>query len=896
VWPSALDGYRLIRPLGSGRAVLAHDLLLDRPVVLRFASPLESGSQPADRGWLERARRLAGSSHPSLPRVHRIVKDAPTPYAVIDYVRGPSLEESPARWGDVRLRELGRALAGALAALHRSGLAHGDLRARKIILADGAGPCLVGTRVEPVAGSIEQRQRDEVACLLALLAELAAEPVDRGLEELHARAATGTGLAAEEVEAALGGGEDGTSADPGRNPYRGLLAFGPEHRAIFFGRRDETAAMLARLGATPCLVVAGRSGAGKSSLVRAGLGPVLGDGRLGERARWDVATMVPGRHPVRALHAALAPVLRPVDLEAVAGLSLDAPPLAQVATSRERGLVLLVDQLEEVFTLTSPADRRAFLSVLARWTELAPGLRLVATIRSDFLPRLGEERAAADLVRFTMLLGPMTPTGLRDAIVLPARARGVDFESTAQVSTLADQASAGASLPLLSFVLAELWEQRDTKRRLIPAMALQRLGGVGGALARHAEEVLAALPPEERREARRILLSLHTPGRTRMRRSARDLLATGAAAQGALAALVRGRLLVAGDEPASGPVPSEDAPAEEAATTYELAHETLTEAWPRLRAWLDEISDVQRVAARLVAAAREWTRLGRETDGLWDAGRLRDLNLPGVLEAAKAQLLAPPPDLSTGGAPVGSTSPSASLAGTLSVTPPEAIDAFVTASGTEMRRRLWRRRRFVFGLPALLVLAAASTWAAFRATKYVEAARRVTAAEQASDRARRLVLDAQRTREEALSRFDGGEHEDAEALWRAVLDGERRAELERTVAVRNLDEALTLEPASMTTRAAYADVLLERLRAAERARDSSLATALRSRLAAFDDGSRAALLAAPARLSPAAWVPDETATRSRDKGEVFGLLTPARTADGSVRDTCAYRSAWSQRT
>src|SRR5262249_36647984 len=151
----------------------------------------------------------------------------------------------------------------------------------------------------------------------------------------------------------------------------------------------------------------------------------------------------------------------------------------------------------------------------------------------------------------------------------------------------------------LSFALAELWRARDVERRTIPAAALTRQGSAAAVLARQGELVLAAMPPAERREARRLLLALVTSAGTRARRAAEELLPDqDAAARRALDALVRGRLVVAGDG-------------------YELAHEALVLAWPSLRRWLDEASDARAAAVRLERAARDWDKAGRPRDGLW---------------------------------------------------------------------------------------------------------------------------------------------------------------------------------------------------------------------------------------------------------------------------------------
>src|SRR5262249_52271042 len=138
------------------------------------------------------------------------------------------------------------------------------------------------------------------------------------------------------------------------SPYRGLRPFDAADRALFFGRQAEIAAMIDRLRGEPWLVVAGRSGAGKSSLVRAGPAPAIAGGALGERGRWEVATVVPGRRP-------------PTDL------------LRLLEARRDEGLLVVVDQLEELATIAAPGKRDAFLEALGRLAVLTPGRRVLMT-------------------------------------------------------------------------------------------------------------------------------------------------------------------------------------------------------------------------------------------------------------------------------------------------------------------------------------------------------------------------------------------------------------------------------------------------------------------------------------------------------------------------------------
>src|SRR5207244_12493883 len=134
--------------------------------------------------------------------------------------------------------------------------------------------------------------------------------------------------------------------------------------------------------AGPWLIVAGPSGSGKSSVVRAGAAPAIESGALGERARWTTAAFFPGRHPLSALAAALSACdpEAPADLREL--MRREPGAVARWAWSRrDCGLLLVIDQLEEIFTLAEPEEREALLEVLAGFGALSPGVRVVATLR-----------------------------------------------------------------------------------------------------------------------------------------------------------------------------------------------------------------------------------------------------------------------------------------------------------------------------------------------------------------------------------------------------------------------------------------------------------------------------------------------------------------------------------
>ncbi len=146
---------------------------------------------------------------------------------------------------------------------------------------------------------------------------------------------------------------------PEGNPYRGLLPFEAEHRGLFFGRRAEIGTLMDRLRTEAAILVAAESGIGKSSLCRAGLLPLVGEGGLGGGRRWRLASMVPGRHPLRALINALRTTVGYEEAPLESLLRNDPTSLARELAHRlgnGLGLVLFIDQLEELVTVAAPAE------------------------------------------------------------------------------------------------------------------------------------------------------------------------------------------------------------------------------------------------------------------------------------------------------------------------------------------------------------------------------------------------------------------------------------------------------------------------------------------------------------------------------------------------------------
>ena len=356
-------------------------------------------------------------------------------------------------------------------------------------------------------------------------------------------------------------------------PYRGLLAFGPEDRAFFFGREDVVRDLLDRLAPGRLVALVGASGSGKSSILRAG---VAAAAEAGEIDGIDgVRLVTPGVDP-----------------------RLDVPEQASE--------LLIVDQFEELFTLChEPAQRRDFIDALLD----VPG-PVVIGVRADLYGQLsthaGLARAAADN---QMLLGAMTDSELQRAVIEPARLAGLRLESGLVELVLRDVSGEPGALPLLSHALRATWERRDG--RTLTVEGYRESGGVGTAVAQTADTLIESLPRDQRALVRRLFLRLTELGEgaedTRRRVDIDDLVPEGAspaAVQALLDQLAGARLVTLGEG------------------TAEVAHEVLIREWPTLRGWLDEDREGLRLHRRLGNAARLWDAGDREASDLYRGARL----------------------------------------------------------------------------------------------------------------------------------------------------------------------------------------------------------------------------------------------------------------------------------
>ncbi|XXX77455.1 protein kinase [Sorangium sp. So ce134] len=428
---------------------------------------------------------------------------------------------------------------------------------------------------------------------------------------------------------------------PGRKPlalgedqsaFAGLSSFQEADAARFFGRDRDIAAMTMWLRNQRLVAVAGPSGVGKSSFVRAGVIPALK--RSGDR--WDAFIVRPGRRPLSALVDVLAQVAESDAAGAGEGSVALADRGELVATvgsepgylgarlrascrreGSRRRVLLFVDQFEELYTLgAAPEERAAFVACLEGAADDASSpVRVLLAIRSDFLDRMAEDRhLMADATRGLWFLPPMGREGLREALTKPLESTGYRFESAEMVEhMLGAFESTRGPLPLLQFTAEKLWEARDRERRLLTRGSYEQLGGVAGALSAHADAVLSGMTFREQRLARAVLVRLVTPERTRAVVRLDELCELALDAEGnaghevaqVVQRLSGARLLHL------------ETGGEREGTSVELVHESLIEQWAKLRRWLDDGENDAQFLAQLRAAAQQWEASGHSEGLLW---------------------------------------------------------------------------------------------------------------------------------------------------------------------------------------------------------------------------------------------------------------------------------------
>lgn len=361
-------------------------------------------------------------------------------------------------------------------------------------------------------------------------------------------------------------------------PFKALEAYEEQDAGLLLGRERLVSRLVDRLSETRFLCLTGASGSGKSSVLRAGLVTAVRSGAIANSERWKVEILSPGAQPRRALAAAMA----------------GAPDL------------LVIDQLEEAFTLCQDADeRRAFLQCLA--SDSLP-CRVVCAVRADYWADCTSDSSFGVLIgEHTIVVGPMSDDELRRVVTEGARRGGLRADPDLVEAVVADVDGHAGALPLVSTALARAWDHRVHDR--LTCAGYRAAGGLHGAISGLAEEAFQSLDTGPQQAVQSLLLRLSAPGRdgrpVRRRAPMAELVpVAGGDRQVALDCLIAARLVMTGDE------------------GVEVTHEALFDQWPRLARWLDDDAVGRRLRLRLHPAAVEWASAGRPDADLFRGPRL----------------------------------------------------------------------------------------------------------------------------------------------------------------------------------------------------------------------------------------------------------------------------------
>ncbi len=423
--------------------------------------------------------------------------------------------------------------------------------------------------------------------------------------------------------------------DIGQSPYVGLRPFEARHHDLFFGREQESEELYQQVLSQPFVALIGNSGSGKSSLLGAGLLPRL------PAADWCVISLQPRTDLFDSLAASLVPVLYPDPAEQAAQRDKLARLLGEPdyrldhllhSLAGPRRVLLLVDQFEEVFTLSADRTRQRRVVELLLTLLRGDAMTLLLSLRADYFGRcLDIDPLRQTLTRWPALtLGAMGEAALLAAITRPAERSGLSLEDGLAETIIEDLGDEPGQLPLLQTALDELWQRSD--RRKLTHAGYRAIGGVAHALARKADEFLARYDTEGQDRLRRIFLQLIRPGEGE--EDTRQLATesqVGAGNWELVAQLASALLVVTGrieQNPTLGPAWSpklalendgispkqaldsktrlESIATAAGETTVELAHEALIRHWQTLRGWIAENRAFRLWQNKLRDSRAEW--------------------------------------------------------------------------------------------------------------------------------------------------------------------------------------------------------------------------------------------------------------------------------------------------
>jgi tetratricopeptide (TPR) repeat protein/energy-coupling factor transporter ATP-binding protein EcfA2 len=609
-----------------------------------------------------------------------------------------------------------------------------------------------------------------------------------------------------------------TAATPSNpNPFPGLRPFDASEDHLFFGRDGQSEEILTSLRRNRFVAVVGTSGSGKSSLIRAGLLPLLHGGFMAKTAStWRIAVMRPGNDPIGNLakvlteDEVLGPRMEDPETSAIvtesslrrSGLGLiEAVRLARIP--EKENLLIVVDQFEELFRFLRSSngghaeDDAAFVKLLmeaTRQTEVP--IFVVITMRSDFIGDCARFRELPETINRGLYLIPiMTRDQRREAITGPAAVAGTQIEPRLINRLLNDAGENPEQLPLLQHALMRTWAYWQTTPAdgQIDMESYEAVGAMEDALSRHADEAYDELPTERSRNiAEKIFKALAEKGpdnrEVRRPTSVSDLAAISDASFEEVIAVI---------EAFRQPGRSFLMPPPEVTLTpqtlIDISHESLIRGWRRLSEWVESETISAGIYKRVA-----------ETAVLYDKGEAGLWHDPDLQVALGWQDKTKPNEAWGRRYHPGFSQAMSFLAESMTERDRDALEKAqakeLLRKETQRARELRRTRVFATALSIAFVLATGlGVWAMTQTTR---ARQQETRANQEAAKAVLAKNDAERARAEAVSAKEEAVKQRDEAEKNKKIADEKTLEAENNLIIANEARREAAENAKLAQAAA----------------------------------------------------------------------------------------------